>query len=361
MGKLLPSLLFMGCMLTPVTVGLTACSALRGLPSAQPAETSPWELVGQLPVPLESHKMVVLGDFVYVIGGWNETKGIHAEVFFTPFTPERPLDRWQETTPLPLKLQHHEVILHNGAIYVLGGDNGFWDGSRVSDRIFRAVPTADGEIEQWVEVGQLPAPLTTHAATLIDDQLYIIGGSPTFRPDETPVVDTVYTAALSPAGTVGPFETLPPFPTPIGWTTATAIDQKIFAISGNTQFAPAQFADNVWVADHQPDSSLSTFTAIDTILPRRRHATVLIDRTLVVIAGGGAKGALATVTAASVEDDGTLSAWTELPPLPETRYAHAAFVEGKNIYVSGGFLRYGSNETSRKIFRLPLGEESTVE
>lgn len=360
MGKLLPTLLSIGCALLPVAAGTTACDRLRADSTIQQIENSPWELVGQLPTPLESHKMVLLGEFVYVIGGWNESKGIHEDVYFTRFSPDSPLDTWQKTTSLPLKLQHHEVILHGGAIYVLGGDNGFWDGSSVTDRIFRALPTAEGDITEWTEVGQLPAPLTTHAATLVGDQLYIIGGSPTFRPGDTPVVDTIFTAPIS-SGGVGPFQTLEPFPIPIGWVTATAVGQRIFAISGNTQFRPAAFADSVWVANVNPDQSLSPFEEISTITSRRRHATVLVDQTLVAIAGGGAQGALATVEAAEVDAQGNLSPWESLPPLPETRYAHAAFVHDSSLYVSGGFLRYGSNETSRKIFRLPLQEGGAAE
>lgn len=260
-----------------------------------------------------------------------------------------------------MKLQHHEIVIHNNALYVLGGDNGFWDGSSVSDRIFRAVPNDQGDITEWTDVGQLPEPLTTHAVTMIDDQVYILGGSRTFRPGDTNVIDSIFTATISPEGDFGPFQKLAPFPTAIGWVTATAIDRRIFAISGNTQFSPARLAESVWVADVAPDYQLSSFEAVSTTIPRRRHTTVLVDRTLVVIAGGGADGALATVEAAAVDPQGNLASWTELPPLPETLYAHAAFAHDGDIYVSGGFLRYGSNDTSRKIFKLPFRDSFAVE
>ncbi|MEM9808578.1 MAG: 4-oxalocrotonate tautomerase [Cyanobacteria bacterium P01_D01_bin.56] len=317
-------------------------------------QNSPWQEIGQLPTPLESHQMVVLDGFVYVMGGWNETKGIHEDIFFAPLTSEGTFGDWQPTTTsLPLKLQHHTVTIHEGAFYVMGGDNGFWDGSEVTNRILRAVPNEQGDITEWRDVGELPEPLTIHAVTSLNNQVYIVGGSNTFRPDNTTVIDKVFTATIGEDGTVGDFQQLASFPTPIGWVTATTVDNRIFAIAGTQQFRPSKLLDQVWVADIFPDKTLSPFEPINTITARQRHATVLVDRTLVAIAGGGSNGVLSMVDAATVDDDGNLSNWEELPPLPGTRYAHAAFVYDGHIYVSGGFIKYGSNETSTQIFRLP--------
>ena len=363
MIKRLPSFLSTGVALLTVLATATACNLLadrlqgnasQGQGTSQLQPDSHWEEAGELPLPLESHQMVVFGDFVYLLGGWNETRGPYSEVYFTPLTPERTLDNWQETTaPMPLRLQHHAVIVHNDALYVLGGDNGFWDNSTVSDRIFRAIPNAQGDITNWVEVGKLPQPLTIHAVTTLGDQVYVLGGSSTFRPG-TRVLDTVFTAPILPDGVFGEFQTLAPFPTPIGWLTATAVGDQIVAISGKVEFSPTQLTETVWAADARPDLKLSSFESIGRITPRERHATVLVDRTLVVIAGGGANGALARVEAAEVDLQRNLTEWTELSPLPEPRYAHAAFAHDGYIYVSGGFLRYGSNETSRQVFRLPV-------
>ncbi|MGF1537696.1 MAG: Kelch repeat-containing protein [Elainellaceae cyanobacterium] len=321
--------------------------------TAQNQQESQWEEAGELPLSLESHQMLALGDYVYLLGGWNETAGPYDDVFFTPLSPDGSLDDWQETTAaLPLRLQHHAAIAHGGALYVLGGDNGFWDESTVSDRIFRAMPDATGDITTWEDVGQLPAPLTIHAVTMVDDQVYVMGGSNTFRPGTT-LVDTVFTAQIASDGTFGAFETLAPFPTPIGWMTATAVGRHIIAISGKTQFSPTQLTETVWRAAVGEDAQLSPFEAVSTTVPRERHATVRVNQTLVAIAGGGTDGVLSRVDAATIDPQGNLE-WKALSPLPEPRYAHAAFAHEGFIYVSGGFLRYGSNETSRKVFRLPF-------
>ncbi|MEO0867738.1 MAG: 4-oxalocrotonate tautomerase, partial [Cyanobacteria bacterium J06642_11] len=223
-----------------------ACASQPGADQSisQNQADSPWQEVGQLPTPLESHQMVVLDDFVYVIGGWNETKGIHADVVFAPLQSDGTVGDWQPTTaPLPLKLQHHTVTVHEGAFYVMGGDNGYWDGSEVTNRILRAVPDDQGDITEWVDAGELPEPLTIHAVTTLDNQLYIIGGSNTFRPDNTTVIDKVFTATIAKDGTVGDFQPLDAFPTPIGWATATTVDNRIFAVAGTQQFRPSKLLD----------------------------------------------------------------------------------------------------------------------
>lgn len=356
-----PSSLFpIGLALFAITAPITACTlrdAVQGdTLRSQSQQDGPWEEVGQLPLSLESHQTVVLNDFVYVLGGWNETAGPYAEVFFTSLSPDGTLDDWQETAAMPLRLQHHAAVVHDGALYVLGGDNGFFDDSAVSDQIFRAIPSPEGDITAWVEVGQLPAPLTIHAVTKVGNQIYVLGGSSTFSSGTT-VADTVFTATISPEGKLGEFLPLTPFPTPIGWLTATAVGRHIIAISGKTQFSPTRLTETIWRAEVDEGGQLSPFEAIATTVPRERHATVLIgdtqiENTLVAIAGGGSDGVLDRVDAIAVDPQGNIPGQRELAPLPEARYAHAAFAHDGYIYVSGGYLRYGSNETSRKVFRL---------
>ena len=73
-----------------------------------------------------------------------------------------------------------------------------------------------------------------------------------------------------------------------------------------------------------------------------------------MIGGGREKAVLADVEAIAIDQKGNLIEQKALSPLPEPRYAHAAFFHDDYIYVSGGFKSYGSNETSQKIFRLPF-------
>ncbi len=317
-------------------------------------QQSQWQEVGKLPLPLESHQMIALGDFVYVLGGWNDTRGPYSDVFFTPLTAKGTLNNWQPTkVKMPLRLQHHAVITYDNAIYVLGGDNGFGENLPVSDRIFRAVPNNQGDITEWVDVGKLPQPLTIHSVSVIDDRLYVFGGSSTFAPN-TKMLNTVYTATILPTGKISSWQELDPLPTAMGWMTTTAIGRHIFTVSGKTQFSPSQLTETISRTATLLNGSISNLKPVGKTTPRERHATVKVNRTLVVIGGGGEKGVLADVEAIAIDEKGNLAERQALSPLPEPRYAHAALAHDGYIYVSGGFKRYGSNETSQKIFRLPI-------
>ncbi|MGB0563948.1 MAG: Kelch repeat-containing protein [Spirulinaceae cyanobacterium] len=358
MPKPLPTIL-----LVLLTLGsIAACTpAPAPVPKQEPTpaeqttgqSTKQWHNAGTIPLSVESHQTVVVGDRVYLLGGWNAFTRAHDEVFFADLTAEGILAAWQETTaPMPLKLQHHQAIAHEGAIYVIGGDDQFGPDSKVFDRIFRAVPAADGDITAWQEVGQLPEPRTVHAVAIVGDRLYVIGGTREFEKG-TAVFDTVFAADIAADGTVGEFEQLEPFPTTISWVTATVVGEQIVAIAGKTNFAGG-VSGEVWSAQVDESGALSAFEPISETVARQRHTTVLVGDQLVLIAGG-ADQVLATVEAADLKADGSLSPWQELPPLPGTRYAHAAFVHEGSIYVSGGFVKYGSGETSDQVFRLDWG------
>ena len=344
-----------------LSFGVAAVAAIAAIAVTLPGKTcsvrskARWQEVGQLPRPLESHATVVVGDRLYILGGWNETGGAHAEVFYAPLADGRVVGDWQQTSAaLPLRLQHHQAIARDGALYVLGGDNGFGPNGRVSDRIFRAIPAATGDIRSWEELGRLPAARTIHAVTIAGDRLYVFGGSDTFRADTT-LQATVWAAAIAPDGSLGEFATLSPLPRPVGWLTATTVGQQVIAIAGRTSFQPWELTGEVWRASvAEPQATTLDFAAAGTTTARERHATVRLENTLVTIGGGTKQSPLATVAATTVTPEGTLTPWIALEPLPQMRYAHAALAHEGHILVSGGFLRYGSNETSRQIFGLAV-------
>jgi len=337
---------------------IVAIAATSSSKTCSAGASGRWQEVGQLPIPLESHAMVVMGDRIYIIGGWNESGGAHADVFFAPLANGRIAGDWQQTAAaLPLQLQHHQAIARNGALYVLGGDNGFGPNGRVSDRIFRAIPDANGDIHTWEEIGRLPEPRTIHAVTVAGDRLYVLGGSKTFQAD-TVLEDTAWVAPIKPDGRLGEFVSLPPLPRPVGWLTATTVRQQIVAIAGRTSFQPWELSGEIWQAT-LTESTTGTldFTEVGTTISRERHATVQLGNALAIVGGGTKQEPLTTVTVTTLTPEGTLTPWVTLEPLPQQRYAHAALAHAGNIIVSGGFLRYGSNETSRQVFSLTVCQD----
>ncbi|APR85358.1 Hypothetical protein A7982_10707 [Minicystis rosea] len=115
------------------------------------------------------------------------------------------LSPWETITKLPVKLTHHATIVHDGAIYIIGG------GSDVAARtdILRATVSDGGELGPWETVGQLPEGRASPAATVFLERLYVISGMTSLTDGE---VDTVHAGAFDGSGKLGPFTSLAKLP-----------------------------------------------------------------------------------------------------------------------------------------------------
>ncbi|MFO0758537.1 MAG: hypothetical protein U0359_18740 [Byssovorax sp.] len=107
--------------------------------------------------------------------------------------------------PLPVKLTHHATLVHNDAIYVIGGGS---DVAALPD-IRRATVSDAGELGPWETVGQLPEGRGSPSALVFLDQLYVIAGMASLTGGEQA---TVLRGPIGAAGQVGAFEVLDPLP-----------------------------------------------------------------------------------------------------------------------------------------------------
>ncbi|NET32767.1 MAG: 4-oxalocrotonate tautomerase [Cyanothece sp. SIO1E1] len=359
-------------LLGSVQLGLVACqpssftnsSETQTTAATSPATALPcdakflgdWLETSPLPVAFESHAMVALGDFLYVIGGWNESGGARTQVYVASLRAEGSVGDWQETkAPLPKPLQHHTAIAHNNTIYVFGGDNGF--GGTVSDSVFQAIPAANGDITEWTEVARLPASLTLHGMTRVGDRVYLMGGVPRFDAAQADPLDTIYMAELGALSEPEPFQTTTPLPVATAWLAAASTANQIYAVGGRLSLAANQLSNQVWVANVMANGQLSAFRNAGAIEPRARHTATVIDGNLLATGGGGASAVLDTVPAASLDDNGQLLGWTPLVALPEPRYGHAALVHNGYFYLSGGFSQYSSFKARQTVFVAPICSE----
>ena len=312
-----------------------------------------WQEATPLPVPIESHAMVAAGNFLYVIGGWNQSDGARSQVYMAPLRADGTVGEWRETTaPLPQRLQHHTAVAAGDRIYIFGGDSGF--GGTVSDAVFQAVPDVNGDIHNWTEIARLPAPLTLHGMTQVGDRIYTIGGVPRFDATQTDPLDSIYMAELSALSEPNPFQPVAQLPTATAWLTAAALDNRIYVLGGRSSLGSNQLSDRVWVAEVLADGQLSPFQMAGNLEARARHTTTAIGDGLLTIGGGGARNVLDRVRVTSPQADNRLDAWVSQTPLPEPRFGHAALARDNYLYVSGGFFQYGSFETRPTLWIAPI-------
>ena len=173
-----------------VTIGIILLF-LMGISICQ-GERLYWETTS-LPESRQMHGAVVMGDYMYVLGGNHPVKGYSTGVFVAPIQSNGHLGPWRQTTPLPEKTSYVEnsTLVLNDIVYVVGGLNG--ENVTCSNYILWTRPRQDGTLEPW----RRSAPYQSqgvHCAVAVATPGYIhlIGG---LRSDDTPT-ERVWSARI---------------------------------------------------------------------------------------------------------------------------------------------------------------------
>jgi hypothetical protein len=191
-----------------------------------------WQELEPLPQSLLAHASVVVGDDLFVLGGFNRT-GTQQTVFRARIQPDGTLSPWATLTPLPQPLANMAAVTANGAIYVLGGEVPSSSGT-VSDTVYRAQVNADGSIDAWeTSPAPLPMPTRNQAAAVACNHLYMIAGV-----DESRERDGVFVSPIQDDGTLGTWELTHPLPNTLSGHEARAVNGGILVLGGWTSNTP---------------------------------------------------------------------------------------------------------------------------
>lgn len=146
-----------------------------------------WELItttGDIPSARKGHSMVTFGDKIYLFGGTDESFAKSSARFSSSLKPMSLLNHlsvynvgevWLEEepeTPPPPARYGHRAVIYNNKMYVFFG----MGESEALDDIWEYDP----ETRQWREIIPVslikPAARDEHSATVVEDDVYIIGG-----------------------------------------------------------------------------------------------------------------------------------------------------------------------------------------
>jgi hypothetical protein len=171
-------------------------------------------------------------------------------------------------------------------------------------------------------------------------RIYVVAGEPAEPGDggAAPYTDSVIFATQQAGGALGPWTVTERAATLHGNTTvATAAGllnlggelQTPFNASATSATSRALVNSTGTVSDWLPTTPLT--------VARFFHAAVVVNGYVVVI-GGSAIGLppLATVQTARIEQNGSVSSWKEVAPLPQGRTRVAAATDGTHVFVVGG-------------------------
>tara|TARA_B100001146_G_scaffold186536_1_gene170139 strand:- start:176 stop:607 length:432 start_codon:yes stop_codon:yes gene_type:complete len=127
-----------------------------------------------MPAPRNQFSTVVFDGRIYAVGGQFHHDSVQLDQprtdIYNPVT-----GTWSSGPDLPKGHSHAEgaTFVHDGNIYMVGGHTTPTGGTKSQDpdilRLTRGSP--------WQKIGELPRPLSSPAAAIIGNRLYVAGGA----------------------------------------------------------------------------------------------------------------------------------------------------------------------------------------
>jgi N-acetylneuraminic acid mutarotase len=141
-----------------------------------------WETLAPLPLKRSHHAMLAIGDYLYVIGGMSGHPAFEHEnlksVLRAKLLADGTIEAWETIGELPVPLGTHAALFHLGNIYLIGGVEGDSANEVNTEKVWRAPVLEDGMLGEWVEDLPLPAPRAhAHHAPFVNGRVYLVGGA----------------------------------------------------------------------------------------------------------------------------------------------------------------------------------------
>ena len=224
----------------------------------------------------------------------------------------------------------HESVVVGDYLYVLGGSG---SGGALAS-VERARIAADGTLGAFETVSstRLTAPRKLASIAMVGAWLYVIGGA------DTEMLNTVERASINVDGSLGPFAVV----TEVSLTTAReghtshVIGEALYVIGGSGNTGQLNTIERATI---RPDGSLESFASVVGVTltsSRTEHSSVVLGGKLYVIGGSNSNGALASVERASINRDDTLDSFSPGLDLASARFGHTGAIVGNWYYIVGG-------------------------
>jgi hypothetical protein len=300
-----------------------------------------------------SHNSVVLGRWLYLIGGWNHIIGQVASVERAAINRDGSLASFTPVPGVTLKVPRGDatVAIVGNSLYVIGGFGQSW----WLDSVERATINADGSLCDFAIVPGVTLVTSREGPTsaVVGRWLYVLGGR------MSSAFDDVERAAISDDGSLSSFAKVDGVVMKSARVrhSSVVVGDWLYLIGGESNFNPETTA-SVERASILADGSLSTFDVVSTstwlVNSREWHASTVVGSSVYAL-GGVSDGYLGvpfvlrdTVERASFSGDGSLSGFAIVAGATlgdGGRYRFTSIVIGNRLCTLGGFDgRLESNE-----------------
>ncbi len=255
-----------------------------------------FEKVADLPDGRAGHSTIVAGDTLLVLGGIYGTaspKGTTRSTITARFAPDGSLSGFAPGPDLPLDVMHFSASLHDGFVYVFGGRTTTGtDGS--TTMAASAKVGDDGTLGAFTALPPLTPDRSHHAAFLVKDTLYLVGGITGSPMGNPPSRTDVVRAKLLPGGAIATFEPSGTLPAGISVSAAQTYGDQVYIFGGLVDGAKGgPYTNQIFRARVQADGALSPFTTLDATLSVKRahvHQTPVYKNFIYSVGGLGNNG-----------------------------------------------------------------------
>lgn len=307
----------------------------------------------QLATPRDSFSMVTIGSWLYVIGG--SGGGALATIERAPISADGSLGTFSPMENIALQTARwsHTSVVVGAYVYVIGGENG--PGSYLSS-IERA-PIVDGELGTFVTMPDvvLLGARSHHTSIVIGSRLCVLGG---YGPNPGQVGTAVDCSTIGPDGDIGMF-------THTGTLTAAreshstiVLGTTVFVIGGRSGALLG-----VEQAQILPDGSLTAFTVLSTApVNHARNATAIVGNSLYLIGDAATGQSSTSLVRLSLDGGGKISSATaDSISLPSPLESHTSTVLGNTLYLIGGDDgTFTAGSFSNRVVTAPISPDGTL-
>lgn len=137
-------------------------------------ERGAWKKLAKLPTALAATTATVVGDKIYVIGGWD--RGAQQEAFGTVFEYDPKEDEFDQKRDMPTPRGGLGAAVLQGKIYAIGG----WNFEGILDTVEAYDPATD----TWEAKKPMPIKRALFGATTLSGRIFAIGGLSTFADNQ---------------------------------------------------------------------------------------------------------------------------------------------------------------------------------
>lgn len=202
-------------------IGGDTAEGVSGVVEVYDPTTDTWTRRASKPQPVRNIAAAVLGDRIYVPGGYDAMDQAIATVeVYDPQT-----DAWSQVAPLPTPLFAYAIAALDGKLYLFGGHNGM----HYLDTVFIYDPASD----TWTMGTPMSERRGFCAAAVVGERVYVLGG---YDEQTESALCEVYEPAKEGSGE-DPWTRLAPMRMGRGGLAAIAVENYIYAIGGGwTQY-----------------------------------------------------------------------------------------------------------------------------